>query len=98
MPTLLTEKQRKVELASLFLTGWSLLDSRDAITKEYKFRSFIYAFGWMSSIAIVAEKMNHHPEWSNVYSNVNVILTTHSENGLTELDLDLARKMDALKS
>ena len=52
----------------------------------------------MSSIAIVAEKMNHHPEWSNVYSNVNVILTTHSENGLTELDLDLARKMDALKS
>ena len=98
MPKLLTEKQRKVELASLFLTGWSLLDCRDAITKEYKFRSFIYAFGWMSSIAIVAEKMNHHPEWSNVYSNVNVILTTHSENGLTELDLDLARKMDALKS
>ena len=98
MPKLLTEKQRKVELASLFLTGWSLLDGRDAITKEYKFRSFIYAFGWMSSIAIVAEKMNHHPEWSIVYSNVNVILTTHSENGLTELDLDLARKMDALKS
>ena len=71
--------------------GWSLVDGRDAIEKEFKFKGFVTAMGWMTSCAIVAEKLNHHPEWSNVYNRVTVVLTTHSEDGLTELDVKLAK-------
>ena len=64
--------------------------------KEFKFANFIAAFGWMSQAAIIAEKMNHHPEWFNVYNRVSVTLSTHDVGGLSALDITLAQKMDAL--
>lgn len=76
--------------------GWTLDDARDALAKTYTFRNFVEAFGFMTQVAILAEKMNHHPEWSNVYKTVKVVLTTHDAGGLTELDVKLAQKMDAL--
>lgn len=66
------------------------------LSKTFKFKSFIRAFGWMSQIAIWAEKLNHHPEWSNVYNKVEVQLTTHDAGGISELDFKLAEKMDML--
>ncbi len=92
----LTKEQRSQELAPLLATGWALADDRDAIHKTFRFKNFVDAFGWMTRAAIWAEKWNHHPEWSNVYNRVEVTLTTHDANGLTELDMKLARKMDAL--
>ncbi|MEI8647549.1 4a-hydroxytetrahydrobiopterin dehydratase [Paraglaciecola sp. Hal342] len=68
--------------------------NNDKLTKSFKFKSFIRAFGWMSQIAIWAEKLNHHPEWFNVYNKVEVNLTTHDVGGLSELDFKLAAKMD----
>jgi len=78
------------------LTGWDFARDGAAITKTYKFKSFVAAFGWMSSAAILAEKANHHPEWFNVYNRVEVTLTTHDANGLTERDFALAAQFDAL--
>ena len=86
---------RDAALAELTDNGWSLQDDRDAVRKIYKFDNFAEAFGWMSKIAIEADKMDHHPEWFNVYNRVEVILTTHNALGITDLDLNLARKMDA---
>ena len=88
--------QRDALLAPLIENGWVLHSKRDALVKEFKFKSFIDAFGWMTRVAIWAEKLNHHPEWSNVYSRVNVTLITHDVDGLSDLDLNLARKMDSL--
>lgn len=85
---------RETALAELTGAGWGLVDGRDAIAKRFVFGNFIEAFGWMSQVAIMAEKMNHHPEWSNVYKTVEVTLTTHDAGGLTELDVSLAKKMD----
>jgi 4a-hydroxytetrahydrobiopterin dehydratase len=76
------------------LPGWSL--SNGKLRREFKFANFIEAFGFMASAAIEAEKMNHHPEWFNVYSKVVVDLTTHDAGGITELDFELAGKMDEL--
>lgn len=76
--------------------GWKLLPNRDAINKQYKFNNFIDAFGYMSKIAIVAEKMNHHPEWFNVYNKLDVTLSTHDCNGLSNLDIKLATEMDTI--
>jgi 4a-hydroxytetrahydrobiopterin dehydratase len=76
------------------LSGWSLRDGK--LFRELKFGSFVEAFGWMSSAALVAESMNHHPEWSNVYSTVKVELSTHDADGITELDFKLAARMDEL--
>ena len=78
------------------LDGWSEDDGRDAISKTFTFSDFNEAFGWMSRVALIAEKMNHHPEWYNVYSTVIVDLTTHDAGGITDLDLKLAKKMDEL--
>lgn len=86
---------RDAALAELTGNGWALQNDRDAIRKVYKFDTFAQAFGWMTKIAIEADKMDHHPEWFNVYNRVEVILTTHNALGLTDLDLTLARKMDA---
>lgn len=69
----------------------------DSITKTFKFKSFIRAFGWMSQIAIWAEKLNHHPEWFNVYNKVDVTLTTHDVDGLSEKDFSLAEKMEKFR-
>ncbi|MGR3492177.1 MAG: 4a-hydroxytetrahydrobiopterin dehydratase [Shimia sp.] len=91
----LSGEAREDALAKLTAAGWALEDSRDAILKTFEFKDFAEAFGWMARIAIQAEKMNHHPEWFNVYKRVNVVLTTHDAGGLTALDLKLAQKMDA---
>ena len=94
MPNKLTQIERNDELLSLLNNDWKIVDNRDAIFKKFKFKSFIQAFSWMTSVAIIAEKMDHHPEWANVYNTVEVTLTTHSAGGLTKLDLVLAGKMD----
>lgn len=95
----MTEKlsgtDRDEALTRLTASGWTHDSERDAITKEFKFKTFVDAFGWMTRMAIVAEKMNHHPEWFNVYSTVKVTLTTHDADGLSALDVKLADKMDA---
>jgi 4a-hydroxytetrahydrobiopterin dehydratase len=76
------------------LGGWKPVEGRDAIARSFVFRDFNEAFGFMTRVALEAEKMDHHPEWSNVYKTVNVVLTTHDAGGLTELDVRLARFMD----
>jgi 4a-hydroxytetrahydrobiopterin dehydratase len=78
------------------LSGWSELSGRDAIAKSFKFKTFSEAFGFMARAALAAEKLDHHPEWTNVYNKVDVVLSTHSAQGLTELDVKLAQKMDAI--
>jgi 4a-hydroxytetrahydrobiopterin dehydratase len=92
----LAEKLTADELAAGLegLPGWSL--SNDKLRREFRFANFIEAFGFMASAAIEAEKMNHHPEWFNVYSKVLVDLTTHDAGGITELDFELAEKMNKL--
>ena len=85
-------------LSALGEAGWSHDADRDAISKEFVFKNFVEAFGWMTQVAIHAEKMNHHPEWFNVYKTVKVVLTTHDAGGLTELDVKLAKRMDKLAS
>ena len=92
----LTSAERDEHLPALFDTGWSLVDGRDAITKRFQFANFVEAFGWMSRTALWAEKLNHHPEWFNVYKNVDVVLATHDCDGLSILDITLARRMDKL--
>ena len=76
------------------LSGWSAAKDRDAIVKTFNFKDFQAAFGWMTRIALAAEKLDHHPEWFNVYSKVEVLLATHDAEGVTELDVRLARIMD----
>jgi len=92
----LSDTGRDTMLAPLLANGWALLDGRDAITKTFIFADFTEAFAWMTRAALWAEKWNHHPEWSNVYKTVNVVLTTHDVGGLSALDAKLARKMDSL--
>ena len=93
---LLTGVERETAVAALRDRGWTLDKDRDAICKTFRFKSFVRAFGWMSQVAIVSEKMNHHPEWLNVWNRVDVTLITHDAGGLTDLDIRLARKMEAL--
>ena len=77
------------------LSGWKLMKGRNAITKTFKFKNFTEAFGWMTSMALYAEKKDHHPEWFNVYNTVEVTLSTHDAGGVTQLDIDLAKKMNS---
>ena len=76
------------------LSGWKLVKGRNAISKTFNFKNFTEAFGWMTSMALYAEKKDHHPEWFNVYSTVEVTLSTHDAGGVTNLDLDMAREMN----
>ena len=92
----LTDTQRRDLIDPLLATGWTMVDGRDAIYKTYIFRNFIDAFGFITQTAIWAEKLDHHPEWSNVYKTVNVTLITHTVDGLSVLDAKLGAKMDAL--
>ncbi len=92
----LSDTARQTTLTPLLESGWEVVEDRDAIRKSYKFSNFIEAFGFMTRAAIWAEKWNHHPEWSNVYNRVDVVLTTHDVGGLSALDVKLARKMDVL--
>ena len=90
----LTGDARKTALAKL--AGWSEVKDRDAITRTFVFRDFNEAFGFMTRAALVAEKLDHHPEWFNVYKTVTVTLSTHDAGGLTERDVTLAEAMNRL--
>jgi 4a-hydroxytetrahydrobiopterin dehydratase len=92
MAVKLAAAERTTALASL--PDWQTVDQRDAITRSYRFKDFNEAFGFMVRVALIAEKMDHHPEWSNVYNRVDVTLTTHDAKGLTRLDIELASAMD----
>lgn len=78
--------------------GWTLVDGRPAITKKFKFTDFRAAWNFMEDVAVEADEMSHHPEWTNVYNRVEVTLTTHDVGGLSELDFDLAAIMDEIAS
>lgn len=84
----------EVESALAGLEGWAKAEGRDAIRKTYRFADFKEAFAFMTRAALRAEQMDHHPEWSNVYSTVEVTLATHDAGGITALDVELARFMD----
>jgi len=90
----LSSEARKTALRTL--KGWSEVNGRDAISKKFVFADFNAAFGFMTRAALVAEKLDHHPEWFNVYKTVEVTLSTHDAGGLTELDVKLAEAMDKL--
>ena len=94
MAAKLSADARKAALARL--SGWSEVSGRDAITKKFTFKDFNQAFGFMTRAALVAEKMDHHPEWFNVYKTVEVTLATHDAGGVTELDVKLAEAMDKI--
>jgi 4a-hydroxytetrahydrobiopterin dehydratase len=92
----LTGEARKTALAKL--AGWSEVEGRDAISKKFTFHDFNAAFGFMARAALVAEKLDHHPEWFNVYDKVEVTLSTHDAGGVTERDVKLAEAMDRIAS
>ncbi len=78
------------------LDEWDYDEARDAITRQFLFADFVDAFGFMTRVAILAEKADHHPEWSNVYNRVDILLTTHDAGGLSVRDVALAKAIDAL--
>lgn len=90
----LTATERAAALGKL--SGWRMAEDRDAIVKRFVFDDFNQAFGFMARVALVAEKMDHHPEWSNAYKTVDVTLSTHDAGGLTERDIGLAEAMDRI--
>lgn len=92
MATKLSDKDIQNQLGTLI--GWQLKDGK--LHKAYKFKNFVEAFGFMTKVALEAEKMNHHPEWFNVYNRVVIDLTTHDAGGISDLDVALAKKFDAL--
>lgn len=90
----LDDTERATALAAL--PEWTHEPVRDGITRRFKFGDFVEAFGFMTRVAILAEKADHHPEWSNVYNRVEILLTTHDADGLSQRDIDLAKAIDAL--
>jgi 4a-hydroxytetrahydrobiopterin dehydratase len=90
----LNVEARKAALSKL--SGWSDVSNREAIAKKFTFKDFNQAFGFMTRAALVAEKMDHHPEWFNVYKTVEVTLSTHDAGGVTDLDVKLAEAMDKI--
>jgi 4a-hydroxytetrahydrobiopterin dehydratase len=94
MTSKLSGKQRSDALASL--KGWSEVQGRDAIQRSLKFADFNQAWGFMARVALAAEKADHHPEWSNVYNRVDIVLSTHDAGGLSEKDVALARFIDGI--
>ncbi|XP_070547763.1 pterin-4-alpha-carbinolamine dehydratase-like [Ptychodera flava] len=90
----LSGDDRVTKLADLKSAGWSEVDGRDAIYKEYLFKNFNQAFGFMTRVALRAEKMDHHPEWFNVYNKVQITLSTHDVGGLSDNDVKLAKFME----
>jgi 4a-hydroxytetrahydrobiopterin dehydratase len=77
------------------LNGWTVVAGREAIAKQFRFADFNEAFAFMTRVALFAEKLDHHPEWSNVYNRIDVLLATHEANGVTDLDVKLATFMDS---
>src|SRR5467141_2416677 len=94
MPTPQKLDQSEIRSALTGLPGWTLAEGK--LHREYKFPDFVHAFGFMSTAAIAIEKMNHHPEWFNVYNRVTVYLTTHDAQGVTSKDIELAKLLDDL--
>lgn len=94
MVTKLSPQERAELLPTL--AGWTPEPVRDGIVKQFVFTDFAEAFGFMASVAILAEKADHHPEWSNVYNRVTILLTTHDADGLSQRDIDLARQIDRI--
>jgi len=90
----LSMQERESALSGIPEWEWDV--KRDAIARSYTFKDFSEAFGFMTRVALLAEQADHHPEWSNVWNKVYILLTTHSAKGLTQKDVDLARKIDAL--
>ena len=90
--TKLTDAEISAQLEGI--SGWTVEDEK--LHKEFQFDSFVEAFGFMASVALIAESMNHHPEWFNVYNRVTVDLATHDAGGISALDFELAKKIDAL--
>lgn len=86
----------EIDAALAELTGWRRVEGRPAIARSFKFTDFNQAFGFMARVALIAEKLDHHPEWSNVYNRVEIVLTTHDAGGVSERDLKLARFIDSL--
>ena len=93
-PQPLSSENRAEALPALQKMGWAMLEDRDAIKKEFMFKDFTESWSFMNRVALAAEKMDHHPEWFNVYNRVEVTLTTHDCSGLSQRDIDLATKMD----
>jgi len=93
MTAKLTGQARSAALASL--SGWTEVPGRDAIQKSFKFADFNQAWGFMTRVALAAEKADHHPEWSNVYNRVEIVLSTHDAGGLSEKDIALAKVIDS---
>ena len=94
----LSEEDRGGSLAELLSSGWSMMDGRDAIKKSFSFSNFNEAWGFMSRVALRAEQLNHHPEWFNVYNRVDVTLSTHECQGLSQRDITMATFMDQISS
>lgn len=94
MPDRLSDPQIEENLKTL--KGWTKMPNRHAIEKAFKFKDFNHAWGVMSRIALLAEKMDHHPEWSNLYNRVEIILTTHDANGISEKDITMAKAIDTI--
>ncbi|WBO21068.1 4a-hydroxytetrahydrobiopterin dehydratase [Sphingomonas abietis] len=90
----LTDGERSDLLPTL--DGWAHEPQRDALTKRFTFDDFVGAFGFMTQVALLAEKADHHPEWSNVYNRVDILLTTHDAGGLSQRDIEMARQIDAV--
>ena len=90
----LTDAEHKAALAEL--KQWRLAEGRDAIHRAFKFKDFSEAWGFMNRVALLAQAQDHHPEWSNVYNRVEILLATHDCDGLSELDVKLARSIDKL--
>jgi 4a-hydroxytetrahydrobiopterin dehydratase len=84
----------EIKTALAGISNWKL--NKDLIARDFKFKTFVQAFGFMTKVALEAEKLNHHPDWSNVYNTVSIKLNTHDAGGLTELDFKLAAKIDKL--
>lgn len=95
-PQVLAGAARDEALAELTASGWTHDSATDRLSKGFRFKDFSAAWGWMSRVALEAERLDHHPDWSNSWNKVQVSLTTHDQKGLTELDLALARAMDRI--
>ena len=94
MPAVKKLSSEEIQSKLPALAGWALVSGK--LKKEFQFQSFVEAFGFMSSVALLAESMNHHPEWSNVYNRVSIELTTHDAGGISARDFSLAEKIEAL--
>lgn len=95
MTDLLTAEELDTAMAELEPMGWTVVEDGKALSRQFEFADFPTALGWMVRMGVHAEKLNHHPDWTNVYNRVDVRLSTHDAGGLTALDVKLARKMSA---